>query len=80
MKALKIVIMAISLATASLTSFASEINIGGVVFDPDYVGPLGQSDMQMTLNFSQWFVTGADIGTYDPSASIDPAGVIFGVE
>lgn len=73
--------MALSLAAASLTSHASDINIGGVVFDPDYLDvPHGESDMQMSLNFTQWFVTGADIGTYNPSAEINPATVIFGDE
>jgi len=80
MKAFKSVIMALSLAAASLTSYAGDINIGGVVFDPDYVGGINQSDMQMSLDFTQWFVTGADIGTYDPFAAINPGTVVLGDE
>lgn len=80
MKALKIVVMAISLAAVNLSSYAGDINIGGVVFDPDYVGGINESDMEMSLDFTQWFVTGGDIGTYDPSAAINPGTVALGDE
>ena len=64
-----------AIATLAVASnIASAVNIGGVIFDPDYdfPGPPPNSDFDADTAFTQWFVSNADAGTVDPSNALVP--------
>lgn len=73
MKTLMKVTAAATLAMAS--TMVSAVNIGGVMFDPDFVsaGIPPNSDFDADTAFTQWFVSNGDAGTVDPSNAMIPA-------
>lgn len=66
----------------SLGATAAMVNVDGVTWDTDYLDPVPPpaEDLIMKYSFDQWFVTGADVGTYDPLNAIDPSTVMAGDE
>lgn len=69
----------IGLATALLvsasTAFAGNVNVGGVVWDPDYVNDSNTTrDFFATTSFSQWYSTTKDaegtLSSYDSAVTI----------
>ena len=61
MKKLATLVGAVSLAASASLAQASEINVGGVHWDPDAGAPL--PDMTMDYFFYQWFTSSADAAT-----------------
>jgi hypothetical protein len=76
MKTLMKFTAAATLAMAS--NMVSAVNIGGVIFDPDFVstGIPPNSDFDADTAFTQWFVGNANAGTINPGNAIVPAAVL----
>jgi hypothetical protein len=68
-----------AIATLAMASnIASAVNVGGVIFDPDYVfaGPPSNSDFDADTASTQWYVSNANAGTVNPTNALIPSGVL----
>ena len=81
MNKFKSLLAASALTLSGFAANASDINVGGVVWDPSAGAPL--PDLTMDYFFYQWFVDSADAATSAPNdslsmATLNPAGLGLG--